>query len=239
MGVSGCHFVAVSPWRRWHGLCVLEIVADVHEQPSRIPALLETLGARVTIRALTRGDYVAGPQCVVERKTVVDLHLTVLQGRFWHQIRKLRAAGRRPYLLIEGPSLWPASRRLAPNAVRGLLLAVGDLGVSVIRSESREDTAAWIVRLANRCQTVEISDRPVYSQRPQRRSSIDPTEQAGAAAPGISTVTARSLLAQFGSLQAIASATVEELQTVAGVGQHRAEALHSMIHSEWNADQAH
>jgi len=60
---------------------MLMITADVHERASRIPSLLESLGAQVEIRALTRGDYVVGPGTVVERKTVRDLHLSIINGR--------------------------------------------------------------------------------------------------------------------------------------------------------------
>ena len=68
--------------------------------------MLEALGAQVEVRALTRGDYVVGPEAVVERKTVADLHASIATGRFWHQMRKIRDAGRWPYLVIEGPSVF-------------------------------------------------------------------------------------------------------------------------------------
>jgi ERCC4-type nuclease len=50
--------------------------------------MLEALGARVEVRALTRGDYVVGPETVFERKTVFDLHASIAAGRFWQQMRK-------------------------------------------------------------------------------------------------------------------------------------------------------
>jgi ERCC4-type nuclease len=217
---------------------VLEIVADVHEQASGVPEALGRLGVRVTTRSLTRGDYVLGPGCVVERKSVVHLHLSVKQGRFWHQMRKLRSTGAWPCLLVEGRSLRLEHGGLSPDSVRGALLAVSDLGVSVVRSEDRDDSAAWMVRIAVRRLQVEAHDRPVYAQRPRRRDST-PAEQALAAVPGISTVTARALLARFGSLQAVLSASEKDLATVAGVGPVRIRALLEMIQERWPATHAH
>lgn len=217
---------------------VLEIVADVHERRSGVPGALELLGVRVTIRSLTRGDYVLAPGCVVERKTAVDLHLSIQQGRFWHQMQKLRSTGGRPCLLVEGQSLWLRHGGLRPNSIRGALLAVSDLGVTIVRSEGSDDSAAWMVRLAVRCLQARIVNRPVFAQRP-KRGRTTPAEQALAAVPGISTATARALLAHFGSLQNVLSATEKDLSAVAGVGPVRIRALLEMIQQPWPAADAH
>ena len=90
--------VAVSPERVRQAAGVVAITADMHERASRIPSFIEELGAQVEIRALTRGDYVVGPGTVVERKTIYDLHRSIMNGRLWHQMRKIRAAGNSPTL---------------------------------------------------------------------------------------------------------------------------------------------
>ena len=81
------------------------IVCDVHEVRSGVPAQLAGHGADVEVRALTRGDYVVAVDALVERKTIADLHSPIVKGRLWAQIAKIRAA-RRPYLLLEGRSLF-------------------------------------------------------------------------------------------------------------------------------------
>jgi ERCC4-type nuclease len=217
---------------------VLEIVADVHERRSGVPDALDRLGVRVTTRALTRGDYVLAPGCVVERKAVVDLHLSIQRGRFWHQMRKLRSTGARPCLLVEGRSLRLEHGGLQLDSIRGALLAVSDLGVTIVRSEDGDDSAAWMVRLAVRRLQVGAYDRPVYAQRPKRRGPA-PAEQALAAVPGISTTTARALLTRFGSLQNVISATEKDLLAVAGLGPVRTRALLEMIEQPWPAADAH
>jgi ERCC4-type nuclease len=54
---------------------------------------------------------------------------------------------------------------------------------------------------------------------------VDPAEQALAAAPGISTVTARAALDRFGWLRDVLTADLEALAQVPGVGHRRAQAI--------------
>jgi DNA excision repair protein ERCC-4 len=123
--------------------------------------MLKAMGAQVEWRTLTRGDYVVGPETVVERKTVAGLHASLVAGRFWHQMRKVRAAGRSPYLVIEGPSVFRGP--VKAKSVRGLCLAVSDLGITIIRTESPVDTSAWLMALASRRRQGAIRDRPIYA----------------------------------------------------------------------------
>jgi len=177
---------------------------------------MEELGAQVEIRALTRGDYVVGPGTVVERKTVYDLHLSIMNGRFWHQMHKIGRAGTSPHPVVEGPSVFAG--RVRNDGIRGVCLAVSDLGIAIIHSQDARDTAA-----ANRA----------------RSASISPGEAALAAAPDVSVITARRVLATFGSLRQVCEASVDDLQTVPGVGIKRATAIAALIHDPWNATSAH
>jgi ERCC4-type nuclease len=214
---------------------MLVITADVDEEASGVPFLLEQLGAHVERRRLRFGDYVVGPETVVERKSALDLHKTIAAGRLWPQMGRLRRAGRWPYLIIEGGRLWQGP--VGADAVRGLCLAVSDLGIAVLRTDDAHDTARWLYRLAVRRQEGAIRDRPAYSQRP-RRTQIAPAEQALAAAPGVSVKTARTILRHFGSLENVLLAHPDEWKAVPGVGPRRATALAAMIRDRWPTDEA-
>ncbi|MCW2965943.1 MAG: Hef nuclease [Actinomycetia bacterium] len=198
--------------------------------------MLKAMGAQVEWRSLTLGDYVVGPETVIERKTVAGLHITIRQGRFWHQMAKIRAAGRWPYLVIEGQSIFRGPMRA--NAVRGLCLAVSDLGVAIIRTESPSDTSAWLLALASRRCNGAIRDRPIYAQRP-KSPRVSPPEAALSAAPNVSVITARRILNRFGSLHQVGEASIDDLLSVPGVGIKRATAIAALIHDPWNATNAH
>jgi DNA excision repair protein ERCC-4 len=202
------------------------LVADIHERQSGIAAELMRLGVDVEERRLEAGDYLLGDVALIERKSVPDLHQSVSRGHFWAQVGKLRRATRWPYLLIEGRSLYDGC--LSAEAVRGLVIAVCDLGVTVCRSEDVRDSAAWIRRIAARRDAAPARDRPVYAQRPKRRVHDSPSEQALSAARGVSVATARDLLARFGTLLNVLSASQAELESVPGVGPEKATGIRAL-----------
>lgn len=222
------------PCRQADGM--VAITAGVHERPSRIPSFLEALGAQVEIRGLTRGDYVVGPGTVVERKTVRDLHLSIMNARFWHQMRRIRSCGTSPYLVIEGGSVFAGPVR--NSGVRGACLAVSDLGIAIIRTQDAPDTAEWLYRLAIRRIQRPTPPRRLYAYRPHS-PRVSPGELALSAAPDVSVITARKILATFGSLRQVCEASIDELQAVPGVGIKRATAITALIHELWNTSDAH
>ena len=196
------------------------ILVDLHEMRTVVPTTLEALGVRVVTVALDVGDYHVGGDALVERKSVRDLHESVVRGRFWRQIGVLRTGCREPYLVLEGRNIDDGT--LSPTAVRGVCVAAVDLGVRLLRTDDHRDSARWLVRLAVRKQRRRHNDRPLYAQRPKRESA---QEAMLAAVPGISAHLARRLLSRFGTVAAVVVATPEELCEVQGVGTARAEAL--------------
>ena len=203
----------------------IRILADVHEQRSGIPGLLEELGAEVELLSLPAGDYALGADTFVERKAVLDLHSAVRRGHLWAQLAKLRAGCAFPYLLIEGRDLDGGGRGLHPNAIRGACLAVIDQGVPLLRSVDQADSARWLHRLAVRCQR-EAAPAELPPLVP--RAALPPESVAEAmlaAVPGISTITARALLDRFGSLAGVAAAPPDAALDVPGIGKERARAL--------------
>jgi DNA excision repair protein ERCC-4 len=204
----------------------VEILADRYERESGVPKELVRLGVEVHEVHLRAGDYAIGDFALVERKTTRGLHLSIFDGRFWPQLGKMRGETERAYLLVEGGS--PYDGPLSEEAIRGLILAVIDLGIAVIRSANAEDSARWIRRIMLRRATPRLVDRPPYAQRPKREPHVAPPERALAAAAGVSTTTARALLTRFGCLTDVLLATPEELMTVSGVGRKRAQSIHEL-----------
>jgi ERCC4-type nuclease len=196
----------------------VSIAADIREKESRLFEALRSLGVRIERRRLPVADYVAGA-ALVERKSVRDLQLTIINGRFWPQIGRLSRTTLRPYLLVEGTNL--DAGPLSAASVRGALLAVTELGIGVIRSSGPADSALWLKILAGRQQRRRKTTR-AYAQRP---TASEAAEAMLAAAPGMSTVTARALLEGFGSVAAVVEAGPEEWLSIRGVGPKRMQAL--------------
>lgn len=119
------------------GIQVVRVEVDVHE-PDHIRDELRRLGAETATLSLLIGDYRSGGS-IVERKSVGDLHTSLTTGRLWGQLGRLRAAGMRPFLLVEGKAL--DAGPVSPAAIRGAMLAASEHGVTVVRSESEQDSA--------------------------------------------------------------------------------------------------
>ncbi len=211
---------------------VVTVVADVRELPSGVPKRLEEAGVRVVRQRLPVGDYIVGPGAVVERKTVLGLHKSLIEGRFWRQMGHLRRVAW-PYLLVDGVDL--AAGPVDAAALRGLWIAASDLGIVVLRSNDPIDSARWLRHVAKRRQNPRHRDRPMYAQR-FGRARPNPAEEALSAAPGLSVKTARALLSRYGSLAAVLGAEPAEWQLIPGVGPQKAASLASMVHDEWHPD---
>jgi ERCC4-type nuclease len=202
------------------------VTVDVFERGSGIPAGLERLGARVTVEALTAGDYRIGGGVLVERKTVADLHGSLGRGRLWEQIGKIRDEAVSPFLLVEGGELDDGPRH--PNAIRGALLAIVELGVAILWSRDPADSALWLHRLA-------VRHARKTTARVRSRTAVElipPGVEVLAAVPGVSTQTARALLRRFGSIGGLLAAGPERWAEVQGVGAVRAHALATALLKE-------
>ena len=184
---------------------------------------LVDLGVRVLDCDLPVADYVFAGRVGVERKTIRDLHRSIINRRLWVQVAGLRADLRRAFLLIEGPTLDGSVSRAG---VRGALLAVMELGVIVVRTENGCDSAAWLQQIGFRCGR----GAPERVKRSVRRGRQGP-EAVLVAVPGIAPATARRLLAHFGSVSAIAAAKPHELKSIPGIGVARAASLNATLAS--------
>lgn len=229
--MSAAPSTLILAYARWidgdHDTSVCRIVADVFERRSGIVEALRRDGVDVELSRLPVADYDVGNGVLVERKTVADLHLSIERGRLWRQLGMLRDACRLPYLFVEGPDL--RSGPIPPRAIRGACLAAIGQGIAVVQTRDSCDSAIWRTLLAARASGVRRQrDRPAYAQR-LSPPATQVREAMLAAVPGISVATARSLLAQFGSVASIVGAGPDAWLAVPGMGQKRVQALLSAV----------
>jgi len=195
------------------------ISVDVRERRSDVPAQLTALEVPLSIVTLAVRDYAVGGR-VIERKTVADLHRSLINQRLWSQVAALRRDPRRAYILVEGEDLDEGP--VPSRALRGALLKVIDNGLRLLRTVSPEDTALWLSVLARQEQRrMEHRAAVTTGRRPIVTSPVGLL----AAIPGISIDSAKALLAEFGSIAALATASERDLQSIPGIGHERAQAL--------------
>jgi len=195
------------------------VLVDHRERGSGIPEALSAAGLEVTLTDLPVGDYVLGPGLAVERKGPHDLGASIRDGRIFEQAVRLQSAYPLAVLLIEGEP-----RGIAEDAWRGAVCRLVEDGITVLHSLDVEDTAAWVVRLAKRARR----PGPTVRTEGPRRAPRHPSAQAEAMlsfVPGISLARARSLLAAYGDLAAVAAAAPDGLRGHPGIGRVRAERI--------------
>jgi Fanconi anemia group M protein len=214
----------------------VEIVVDQRELDSAIARDLSTReGVETRLETLAVGDYVVSDRVAVERKTVADFLDTLTGGdrSLFEQVGDLARHYARPVVVLEGEGLYE-ERNVHPDAIRGALASLSvDFGVSVLRTEGEADTADLLAVLAGREQTTRDRAVSVHGEKSAKTLGEQQEYVVGAIAD-IGPVTARSLLEHFGSVEAVMTASEEELRAVSGVGEVTADRIRTVVGSDYS-----
>jgi Fanconi anemia group M protein len=205
----------------------VEIVADQRELDATIARDLSTReGVETRLETLAVGDYVLSDRVVVERKTVADF-LSTLTGGDRSMFEQVGDAARhydRPVVVVEGEDLY-GERNVHPKAIRGALASLAvDFGASVLRTTDEAETADLLEVVAEREQGEGDREVSVHGEK-QSKTLAEQQEYVVASIAEVGPVTARALLAEFGSVEAVMTADEDELQRAAGVGEVTAERI--------------
>ena len=214
----------------------VEIVADQRELDS---AIARDLSRRdeidVRLETLEVGDYVCSDRVVVERKSVSDFLDTLVGGdrSMFEQVGEMASHYARPVVVVEGEADLYEERNVHPNAIRGALASLAiDFDASVLRTDGEDDTADMLAILAEREQ--EESDRQVSVHGEKSMKTLpEQQEYVVASIAEVGPVTARSLLSEFRTVEAVMTATTEDLKEAEGVGEVTAERMREVIGSEY------
>ncbi|MFC5971368.1 DEAD/DEAH box helicase [Halomarina salina] len=213
----------------------VEIVVDQRELDANIARDLSTRdGITTRLETLAVGDYVLSDRVVVERKSVEDFLDTLVGGdrSMFEQVKDAARHYSRPVVIVEGEDLYGA-RNVHPNAIRGALASLAvDFGASILRTTDEADTADLVEVIARREQ--EESERAVSVHGEKAAKTLtEQQEYVVGSIADVGPVTARSLLEHFGSVQAVMTASEEDLQEVAGVGAVTAERVREVVGSDY------
>jgi len=209
----------------------IEIVADQRELDSTIARDLSTReGIETRLETLAVGDYVLSDRVVVERKTVSDFMDTLTGGdrSMFEQVGDATRNYARPVVVIEGEDLYGA-RNVHRNAIDGALASLAvDFGASVLRTGSESETADLLSVIAGREQDEGDREVSVHGEK-QAKTLAEQQEYVVSAVAEVGPVTARSLLAELGSVEGVMTATESELQEAEGVGAVTAERIREVV----------
>ncbi|PSP84390.1 Hef nuclease [Halobacteriales archaeon QS_6_64_34] len=213
----------------------VEIVADQRELDSTIARDLSTRdGIETRLETLAVGDYVLSDRVVVERKTVTDFLDTLTGGdrSMFEQVGDAARNYARPVVVIEGGDLY-GERNVYANAINGALSSLAvDFGASVLRTGDQNETADLLETIASREQDDGDREVSVHGEK-QAKTVAEQQEYVVASVAEVGPVTARSLLEEFGSVEAVMTASEDELRGVDGIGEVTAERIRSVVGSAY------
>jgi len=207
----------------------IPIIADHREARSPVVEALKQLPSiELRLQQLAAGDYVVDGRCVFERKTVVDFAASIADGRLFVQAQKLADLAEPAAIILEGRLGDLAQTQMRREAFQGAMVSLSLIfHLPVLRTLEPAETARLMLYAARQLRRHEWSAGPRYGRRPKRKRRIQLRILQGL--PGIGPARAERLLQAFGTVQAVMTASVQNLEQVDGVGQKTAAAIRQVL----------
>ncbi|WP_297505016.1 DEAD/DEAH box helicase [Thermococcus sp.] len=211
------------------------VYVDSRELRSGVPKHLKELGAEIEVRTLDVADYVVSEEVGIERKSANDFIQSIIDGRLFDQVERLRKAYEKSVIIIEGELY--GIRNVHPNAIRGAIAAVTiDWSVPILFSSGTEETAQFIYLLAKREQEERKKEVRLRSEK-KALTLAERQRLIVEGLPYVSSTLAKRLLRHFGNVERVFTATEEELQEVEGIGKKKAREIRKVITAPYVEDE--
>jgi ERCC4-type nuclease len=170
------------------------------------------------------GDYRIDDRLIVERKTLPDFAISVMDGRLFTQASRLAGSEIPAALILEGNASDLAKTGIRREALQGSLVSISLVfGVPVLRSQNPEETARLMLYAAMQMRATTTDALPRPGRRPRGKLRTQLRILQGL--PGIGPARARRLLDTFGTVECILAADAEALQKVPGMGKKTAQSI--------------
>jgi ERCC4-type nuclease len=204
----------------------LSIIVDDRELSSGVVDLLrERDGVSIAVERLPVGDYRIDDFLLVERKTLLDLVASIKDGRLFAQGCRLADSQLWTALILEGTGRDLAGSAMRREAIQGALVTLTlYLGIPLLRSRDPQETARIMLCAARQGRAISSGALPRKGRRPRGKYRTQTHVLQGL--PGVGPERAKLLLDRFGSVEAVATAELEELESVRGIGRTTAKAIH-------------
>ena len=210
----------------------INIIADDREHKSEvIKSLMGIENVEVCIQRLSMGDYQIENRLIVERKTLKDFAISIIDGRLFKQMIRLTTSNSKSVLILEGTVSDTVDIGVPREAMQGALITVSlILGIPVLRSTTPSETAKLIVYIGRQIESMAGGGMQRHGYRPKTKRKRQLFILQGL--PGVGPEKAERLLAMFGSVEAAISASSSELQTVDGIGEVIADKIKLTVSEE-------
>lgn len=203
------------------------IYQDSHEK-GEITKLVKKTCQEVKTEGLNAGDYIVDDY-LIERKRWSELagRLSTNENDLFLQLVAVKTAaeeeGLTPVLLLEGDmDRGLAETRMNLKYIFSALAGIFQMGIYFFITPEREYTARWLADLEKDSTSSKpraIRNTPKVPKEEWDRYIVEGFQ-------GIGPSTATGLLEEFGTVQSIMTAEIEDLKQVDGVGTKTAEKIY-------------
>jgi DNA excision repair protein ERCC-4 len=204
---------------------LVHILADDRERKSGvIESLLEIENVEVDIKRLSIGDYQINNRVIAERKTLKDFALSIIDGRLFNQVARLANSRSQGVLILEDTACAAVDIGVTREAMQGALITVSlIMGIPVLRSRNPAETAKLIIFISRQIESISSGGVQRHGYQPKGLRYRQRYILQGL--PKVGRDRADKLLDRFGSVEAVISAGIDDLQTVDGIGKNIAEKI--------------
>ena len=204
-----------------------QMVVRVDDREARsgvVAALQQQDDVQVIVQRLDIGDYEVDGRLLVERKTLPDFALSIVDGRLFQQAHRLADAAWPAAMLLEGTATDLATCHMRREALQGALITLSLIfGLPVLRSLSPEESARLMVYAGRQIRATARGAFPRHGYRPKGKRKRQLYILQGL--PGIGPARAERLLERFGNVESVLRADAAQLRDVPGIGDHIADAI--------------
>jgi ERCC4-type nuclease len=203
------------------------IVADHRERPCGIPDLLVTMGSvDVEVAHLTVGDYVIDDRVVIERKTIDDFAVSIIDERLFRQASMLLRSPYRSALLIEGAR--SPQNDVPRHVLQGALVSLALVfDIPVLRSRDVAESARILAYCGRQLAETTLQGPGRRRWKPKRAHTR--RIHVLSSPPGVGPERAARLLHAFGTIESVVRADAAALAQVPGIGKKTAEAIRALL----------
>lgn len=207
----------------------LRIVVDEREKKSGIPDLLKAVGIKTELKTLPIGDYIVGPETIVERKSIQDFVSSIFDGRLFDQCSRLKEHFENPIILLEGNVDEIEEITENPLVFYGAISSlVIDFKIPIIPTPNASHTAKLLVSMSSR----KDSTKGPFLKKIRKSNDLQRQQLSSLCSlPGVGEKTAIRMLAKFGSPLKVFCASSAELAKIEGLGDTRAKKIKKMLES--------
>lgn len=206
----------------------IKIIVDNREFNSLVVRELVQRKIIVEPQQLPIGDYIISERICIERKLVSDFLQSLIDGRLFSQLKKIKSEYQRPIIILEGEELF-TTRKIHSSAIYGALVSIiSDFNIPIISTKNAAESAELIRVIAQREQ---FEDKRLPSIRGEKHAMTLQERQRFIieSLPNISATLAERLIDHFGSVRNVFLANHEDLIKVKGIGKKTAKEIKDAI----------